>query len=231
MVNEIVLLSTALIDLAFVTLAFRYAIPGLTALLTTNIILVSTFGSKVLTVFGFETNAGNIFYACAFFAGIMLAEHYGKKAAYKSVWVGFLALVLFVFVGQLTIRAGTTATEAGKALLTLFNAVPRIALGSAVAYLLSQNLNIYIYSLLGRKTSKKSLGARVAASSLAGQFVDSLVFFTIAFAGVLPTQRLVQFMVTGFLVKVSVGIISIVFLKLSFLIKPPEKINYQSRVA
>jgi uncharacterized integral membrane protein (TIGR00697 family) len=231
--NEIIFISTALIDLSLIVLALRYGVAGLTGLLVTNIILVSALGSRIISLFGFVTNAGNVFYGCAFFAAIMIAEHYGRKEAYKSVWIGFLALVLFVVMGEFTARyaLSTGLSDTDQAIKTLFIAVPRIALGSMAAYLIAQNINIYVFSAVRGKTGAKLIWLRTVAGSLAGQFVDSIVFFSIAFATTLPFKLLLQAMLTGFVVKVLIGLLSVPFLKLSYSLKPITKVNYQKRVS
>ena len=233
MTNEIIFVATALIDLSLVVLALRYGVAGLTGLLVANIILVSALGSKIISLFGFVTNVGNVFYACAFFAGIMIAEHYGKKEAYKSVWIGFLSLVLFVVMGEFTARYGLSSglSSTDQAIKTLFMAVPRIALGSMTAYLIAQNINIYVFSAVKKKTGMRLIGLRTIAGSLAGQLVDSIVFFSIAFATTLPFKLLIQAMLTGFVVKVSVGVLSVPFLRLSYFLKPIPKVNYKKRVS
>jgi uncharacterized integral membrane protein (TIGR00697 family) len=232
-VNEIVFITTALIDLSLIILALRFGIAGLTGLMVTNIILVSAFGSKIISLFGYTTNAGNVFYGCTFFAGVMIAEHYGLKQAHKSVLVGFLALVLFVLMGEFTVRTGlgTSPSSIDQAMSTLFSAVPRIALGSMTAYLISQNLNIYVFSTIKKKTGSKFVALRTIASSVSGQFVDSLVFFSIAFAGSLPANTLIQTMLTGYAAKVSIGLLSVPFLKLSYFLKPTAKVTYSKRVS
>ena len=233
MTNEIIFAATAFIDLSLIILALRYGVAGLTGMLVTNIILVSALGSKIITLFGFVTNVGNVFYACAFFAGIMIAEHYGRKEAYKSVWIGFLSLLLFVVMGEFTARYGLSGglSNTDQAIKTLFLAVPRIALGSMAAYLIAQNINIYVFSAIKKKTGAKLIWLRTIASSLAGQFVDSIVFFSIAFAATLPFKILLQAMLTGFVIKVLVGVLSVPFLRLSYSLKPTAKVNYQKRVS
>jgi hypothetical protein len=230
--NEIVFFSTALIDLSLIVLALRFGVAGLTGLLVTNIILVSSLGSKLISIFGFVTNAGNVFYACAFFAGIMIAEHYGSKKAYKSVLVGFLSLILFVLMAEFTVRSGlgTAPSSIDQAISTLFMAVPRIALGSMAAYLVAQNINIYVFSIIRKKTGIKLIALRTVTSSVAGQFVDSIIFFTIAFAGTLSAHLLIQAMLTGFVIKVLIGVLSVPFMKLSYSLKPTPNINYHRRV-
>jgi queuosine precursor transporter len=231
--NEIIFVATALIDLSLVVLALRYGVAGLTGMLVANIILVSALGAKIISLFGFVTNVGNVFYACAFFAGITIAEHYGRKEAFKSVWVGFLSLVLFVVMGEFTARYGLSAglSNTDQAIRTLFLAVPRVALGSMAAYLIAQNINIYVFGAVKKKTGTRLISLRTIAGSLAGQFVDSIVFFSIAFAATLPFKLLIQAMLTGFVVKVSVGVLSVPFLRLSYFLKPVAKGNYQKRVS
>jgi uncharacterized integral membrane protein (TIGR00697 family) len=104
MTNGLIFFITVLISLFFILLMLRLGKQGLAGLIVANIILVSTFGALLIPLFGLITNAGNVFYASIFLAAQIITEHYGRKAAFKSVWVGFGALVLFVLLAQYSIR-------------------------------------------------------------------------------------------------------------------------------
>ncbi len=220
MPNQLIFFTTTAISLFFILFMLRLGKEGLTGVIVTNIILVSSFGALLIPLFGLVTNAGNVFYASIFLTGNVLAEHYGRKAAFKSVWVGFSALVLFVLMGQYSIRlVGAPNTEGlAAAMHSVFAAVPRIALASISAYLVSQNLNVWLFDTLHQKTGKKLLWFRTLLSSAVGQLVDSILFFSIAFAGTIPRSELFQSLFTGFGVKMVVAVIGIPFLYLSYFV-------------
>lgn len=211
MTNGLIFFITVLISLFFILLMLRFGEQGLAGLIVTNIILVSCFGALLIPLFGLTTNAGNVFYASIFLTAQVMTEHYGRWAAYRSIAAGFGALVLFVLLAQYSVRlVGVPGSDQlASSMQTVFTGVPRIALASMVAYLFSQSLNIWLFDLLRRKTHKRALWFRAIVSSTAGQVVDSVLFFVIAFAYSLSNDRLLEAMTVGFLVKMIVAILGV----------------------
>lgn len=224
MQNELILFFTALIDLFFILLMSRFGRIGLNISIVMNAIAVAVFGGKLIPLFGFATNTGNVFYACIFAAAMILSQYYGKRAAYKSIWAVFFAMAFFTILGQLTIKlSGLTETEGvHRALHIIFSIEPRIALASMAGYLVSQNLNIWLFDYLRHRRWGYNLSARVIASATTGQFIDSIIFFLIAFLGVIAPDVLIQTILVGFFAKVVVAIFSIPFIQWTFRFAKPE---------
>ncbi len=220
MTNELIFTIIALLDFPSVLVIARLGRSWLVASIILNVLLISVFGAKLVSIFGFVTNSGNVFYAAVFFATQLLVEHYGKQEGYKSIFVGVLSIIFFILMSQLIILTlGLAQTEAiNHAIETLFQAAPRIAFASLLAYAFSQTINIWIFDYLKHKTAGKLAWLRVNLSNLTGQLVDSLIFFTVAFYGKLPPGVLFQTLIVGFLLKVAVGAVSTPFfyLNLSF---------------
>ncbi len=216
--NGLIFAVTVLISLFFLLLMLRLGKQGLSGFIVTNIILVSCFGSLLIPLFGATTNAGNVFYAVIFLAAQIMTEHFGRRAAMRSVWASFGALVLFVLLAQYSIRLSGAADTGTlmSSLQNVFGGLPRLALASMTAYLVSQTLNVWLFDLLRTSTGKKKLWLRSLAASSAGQLVDSMLFFSIAFAHTLTGSQLVQAMIVGFAVKMLVTILGIPVLYASY---------------
>ncbi len=214
MVNEALFFITAIVDLLFVLAMLKFGRMGPVVAIVVNIILISTFGAKLTSVFGFVTNVGNAFYASIFFAGALLVEHFGKREAYKSVWIGAIALTVFIVMGQLTIHLGMAPeTHAiADALQAIFQRSVRIALASLAAYILSQHLNIWLFDYLCHRKTMNAPWIRIMAGASAGQFLDSVIFFSIAFIGAVSASVLVEAIVVGFVLKVAVAALSVPFM-------------------
>jgi uncharacterized integral membrane protein (TIGR00697 family) len=219
MVNETIIVITVFLDLLFILLSLRQGKSTVVAMVVVNLILVSTFGSMLITVFGFTTNAGNVFYACTFFALNLLNEHFGKKSAFNGIWTGFMGLILFVILGQLTIRYIVPDNSVNTSIQTLFNLVPRISFASMLSYLIVQYFNAWLYDRLHQQYGRKMLWLRNNLSTLIAEAFDSIIFFTIAFIGVLSTSDLVQSIILGFILKSAVSLCSTPFMYLSYFFK------------
>ncbi len=79
--------------------------------------------------------------------------------------------------------------QVNDALMTLFDLVPQVAIGSLLAYIVSQNADVYIFSKLKRKfSSDRFLWVRNNVSSMLSQLLDTAIFTVIAFWGILLTD-------------------------------------------
>ena len=203
MSNELIFIITTVGIFGFVLYCFLRGRRWLHAAIVINLIMISVFGAKLVNIFGGVTNVGNIFYVAVFFAGQLLVEHYGIKEGKRSVWLGFFSVLFFVIVGQLTVLyTGIPESDsASRSIETLFKFTPHLALASLLAYLFSQSLNIRLYAYLKGK-NWSTLWRRSLMSNIAGQFLDSVIFFSVAFIGSVTGGILFSAILTGFLVKI-----------------------------
>ena len=79
--------------------------------------------------------------------------------------------------------------------------VPRIVFASITAFVVGQLLNAYVLVKIKEKTKEKSLWLRLMGSTVVGQFVDTLIFCTIAFYGVITGAAFINYVVFGFFYK------------------------------
>jgi len=212
--NEILFIVAVLIDLLFIALAARFGRVGLILAMAINLILVSTFAPKLISLFGAVSNIGNIFYGSIFIAANLLIERYGIKTAVAAIWLSFSCNIFFVVMSQFALRfIGETASlTANDAITALFASAPRIALASIIAYLLVQHLNVWLYSFIKDKTNGRNLWLRHISSTTVSQLLDSVIFFGIAFYAVIPNATLVEAMIIGFILKTVIGVVGTPFL-------------------
>ena len=120
-------------------------------------------------LFGQWLTWGAFTYPIAFLITDVMNRVYGAGPARRVVFVGFV-------VGVICSLIGTQIMGAFGPLVTL-----RIALGSGLAFLTAQLLDVSIFSALREgKWWRAPL-----ASTLVGSSVDTAIFFTIAFSGAL----------------------------------------------
>lgn len=225
--NELFFLAITILDLCIVLLAWRLGKEWLIATILANIILTSTFVAKLIPIFGYVAPSAAAFYASIFVATDILTEHHGKKEGYKSIWLGFLALLTFTIMGQLVLQLEPIADReiVSSAMHTLFSAIPRIAIASFVAYVIAQSFDIWFFHFLREKTGSKWLWFRNNVSTIFSQLVDSIVFFPLAFFGTLPNSTLIELMIIGWLLRVPIALIDTPFLYLSYIVRgqsPPD---------
>lgn len=149
---------------------------------------------KLWDFFGIAVDGGIIVFPIIYILGDLIVEFYGNKIAKNIVLAGFLVNILAVFAFYIVILLPSYhGWEMQNAFVSILGFTPRIILGSLIAYVLSNILNIYIFSKLKESNSvfSKSFIARALGSSAFAHIIDSLIFETIAFLGVLPFNEFV----------------------------------------
>lgn len=221
MSNEILFIIMSLISLSFVLVAFRLGKIYLIALIAVNAVLMNIFVTKGINLFGLAATGGNVLYASIFLGTDLLSEYYGKKTAYKAVMIGFFVSVFFLITSQLIIKFTPADFDiAHSALVTIFTLTPRIVAGSMVAYLISQNLDVWLFMKIKARTHGDLLWLRNNGSTFGSQLIDSAIFTVIAFAGVYP--NLWQLILFTYIIKVAVAVFDTPFIYLSKKLKPKE---------
>ena len=202
--NELLLVVTALFSASLVLVGWKLGKERLYSVIIVFLILIAAVGGKIVPFFGFETNTGNIFYASVFLATYFLIERFGRREGIYSIWVGVIAVLFFSVLAQITVALTGSQTTASlnEALAIAFGPVSRITFASLCAYSLSQSLNVYIYLLLKKRTQGKYLWLRANISNALAQLLDSAVFFTIAFSGVVPFSEVSEIIFAGLAIKI-----------------------------
>lgn len=162
-----------------------------TVLLTSNLIAVKLVAFGPLTL-----PAAVIVFPLSYLFGDVLTEVYGYGAARRVIWLGFgcnLIFVLFVLAaGALPGAAGAWDSSAQSAYARILGFTPRLLAASFLAYVAGEFLNSFVMARLKIATQGRWLWTRTIASTLLGQGVDSAIFITGAFTGILPFNLLVR---------------------------------------
>lgn len=169
-----------------------------TCLLTANIIAV-----KLITLFGFLVPAGIIVFPLSYLFGDVLTEVYGYAAARGVIWLGFacnLLAVLAFYLGGLAPAAPIWHQQA--AYDTILGFTPRLLLASFTAYMVGEFVNAFVLARLKIATKGRWLWTRTIGSTLVGEGLDTLIFISIAFWGVIPSQLILTAILTQWTFKV-----------------------------
>jgi len=133
-------------------------------------------------LFRFQINEwltyGALLFPISFLFTDILSEKLGRKFAYNVVRNGIFISIIPTFI-----------------IVDI-----RIAIGSIIAYFVSQNLDIYIFDYI-KKTKYNKWYIRNNVSTFISQVVDSVLFFLISFAGILPLFELIKLIVGAIIIK------------------------------
>lgn len=157
------------------------------ALITAN--MVST---KILEVGPFFVPAGVLAYSITFAMTDTLCELWGRKQTQAVVAAGFVAQLLVLGLILLAVYLpGAPFWQNQAAYASVFGPAPRIILASLVAYLVSQSFDLWAFTWLKERFQGRHLWLRNNLSTAASQLIDTLIFITVAFAGVLELWPLI----------------------------------------
>jgi len=215
--NEALWLGFAVFDLFMVVVIFRmFGRTGLFALIVFNLVLCNIQVMKTVELFGLTTTLGNVLYASVFLSTDLLSEYYGKEEAKRGVILGFLALTLATAYMQIALLFTPAEGDfAHEHLSAIFGFMPRIALGSMAAYLVSQTHDVWAFHFIRQRTGERMLWLRNNASTLVSQALDSTIFCFIAFFGLFETRVFIQILITTYIMKALVGFLDTPFIYLA----------------
>jgi uncharacterized integral membrane protein (TIGR00697 family) len=131
-----------------------------------------------------------------------IAEVWGFRKARLIIWSGF-AMNFFVAVLGMTAVALPAAPywDGEEHFNFVFSMAPRIMAASLTAFLVGSFLNAYVMSRMKVANSGRHFSARAILSTVVGETFDSLIFFPIAFGGVIPVSGLLQLMAAQIVLK------------------------------
>jgi uncharacterized integral membrane protein (TIGR00697 family) len=176
-----------------------------TTLLTANIIAV-----KLVALGDLVVPAGVVVFPLSYIFGDVLTEVYGYRQARRVIWLGFLCNLLMVaaiWVGGLLPAA--SFWDAQPAYERILGFTARLLVASFAAYLVGEFANAYVLARLKIATRGRWLWTRTVGSTLVGQALDSAVFITLAFAGVMPgADALLTAILTQWLLKSAYEIVA-----------------------
>ncbi|MFA6844568.1 MAG: queuosine precursor transporter [Sphaerochaetaceae bacterium] len=176
---------------------------GLYIWIPISVIVANIQVTKNIQLFGMDATLGNIIYATGFLATDLLSEFYGPKASAKAVMIGFFSLVAMTVMMQFALIFTPSPSDISQAALSaIFGLMPRIALGSLIAYLLSNSHDIWAFEFWRkRKPGRNTLWIRNNFSTMVSQLIDSVIFTLIAFWGVYPREIVISIMISTYLLK------------------------------
>ena len=208
MQNELLWLVMLLANFLLIIFAYRlFGKWGLVMWIPISVIVANIQVIQTVELFGMVATLGNIVYATSFLVTDILSENYGKEEAKKAVRIGFYSLISMTLLMNLALqflplKGDEFATVTHEATSTIFSLMPRIAVASLSAYLLSQRHDVWAYHFWKKRFSKDNqIWLRNNLSTMISQLIDSVVFVIIAFYGVYETKVLFEIFITTYVLK------------------------------
>lgn len=158
--------------------------------------------TKVVQLWGITATAGLIVFPISYIINDCIAEVWGFKKARLIIWSGFAMNFLVIGFAQLAVMLPAAPFwEGEEGFNFVFGMAPRIAVASLTAFLVGSFLNAYVMSKMKVASNGKHFSLRAIVSTLVGESADSLIFFPIAFGGLIPVNELLIMVVTQAVLK------------------------------
>lgn len=164
--------------------------------------------AKVVQLGPIAVTAGLIVFPVSYIINDCIAEVWGFRKARLIIWMGFLMNFFVVALGQIAIAIpAATFWEGEEAFDFVFGMAPRIAAASLTAFLVGSFINAYVMSRMKVASQGRHFSARAILSTVAGESADSLIFFPLAFGGLMPVNELMKMMVVQVVLKTAYEIV------------------------
>lgn len=147
--------------------------------------------------------AGVLFFPLSYIFGDILTEVYGYARDRRVVWAGFCALIFAAFMAWVIVVLPPAAEwrDNQAHVAAIFGNTPRIVAASILAFWCGSFVNSYVLARMKIMTQGRWLWTRTIGSTLCGEAVDTLIFYTIAFAGIWDRALLWQVLLTQYVLK------------------------------
>jgi uncharacterized integral membrane protein (TIGR00697 family) len=153
----------------------------------TNAIVAELIGGKLVQFFGlFTQSIGIILWPVIFLLTDLINEYYGKDGVKKLTYitVGLISFTFIILSIALSIPATSFSPVSDSVFNTIFGQSQWIIVGSIIAFLLSQLVDVYVFWMFKKVTGDKHIWVRATGSTMVSQLIDTFVVQFIAF--VLP---------------------------------------------
>lgn len=158
--------------------------------------------TKVIQLGPIAVTAGLIVFPVSYIINDCIAEVWGFRKARLIIWMGFLMNFMAVALGQIAVALPAAPFWEGEAGFNfVFGMAPRIAAASLTAFLAGSFINAYVMSRMKVFSRGKNFSARAVLSTVAGESADSLLFFPLAFGGLMPVPELLKMMLVQVVLK------------------------------
>lgn len=210
----------------------RYKFLGLlTALYITFQLVSDVTAGKIISFFGFPVSVTVIYFPVTYILSDVLTEVYGYAKSRSVIWLVLLCSVLAGISYQLVVVLPPASFfTANDSYIQIFGQVPRILIGGWIAVFAGEISNSYVLAKLKIICNGRWLWVRTISSTIVGQFVNTLAFYSIGLFGILPFNVLSDAVITGWIIKTAVEVLftPVTYLVIGFL-KRSENEDYYDR--
>ncbi len=184
---------------------------AINAVFIMSLLVANVVAGKVVDLFGFIVPAAVVAYGITFLCTDVINEIWGKEEANKTVKLGFKIQVASMVLILLAIwlPPAIFAVDFNISFKTVLGQNVRVVFASLTAYTISQAHDVISFDFWRNKTKGKHKWIRNNLSTLTSQIIDTAIFITIAFWGLVP--NLLWMIFSQYVVKAVIALIDTPF--------------------
>ncbi len=175
----------------------------------------SLFGQSGLS---FTLTCGVLLWPLEFVMTDIVNEYYGPRAVRRIsftavILISYAFLMYFMAIGVppadfwITTGVKNGIPDMQNAFSGIFGQGMRIIVGSLIAFLVSQVVDVTVFHKIKKITGEKKMWLRATGSTLVSQLVDSYIVLFIAFSGVFTWQQILAIGMINYTYKFFMAII------------------------
>ena len=178
------------------------------------LVIISNIQSiKVVELLNFTMSLGNISYGAIFLSTDIISEKFGRKSTNEATNLSFVFMILFTLMMSVFLQYEPSSTDFSQsAFETIFGFIPRITVGSLIAYFCGQKLDAFLYAFLKKKYNKVWISNNV--STFISQILDTFLFVSIAFLGTMNIDEIITLIFTMLIFKWLIALLDTPFMLL-----------------
>ncbi len=173
-----------------------------------SLIITNVFAFKLVELFGFTFGAGALLFPFCLILGDIITEVYGFKRARAVILTSLLCFFFYAVISQIVVALPPSSQwNHQEAFATVFSFAPRVFLAGALAYLAGELSNSFVMSKLKTFSGGRYFFFRAVLSTIVGELLNSVVFFTIVFWGKPEFSILASVIINGTILKAAIEIL------------------------
>jgi queuosine precursor transporter len=184
----------------------------LTGIFISNAIVAELIGGKLIQIGPFVMSMGILPWPIVFLTTDLINEYFGEKGVRKLSFItaGLIAYVFVILFMAINIPAAKGISPVNdQQFYAVFGQSLWIIVGSIIAFLASQLIDVSVFHYFKNKTGKSKIWLRTTGSTVVSQFFDSYIVLGIAFylPGKINFETFISSALTGYTFKLVVAVL------------------------
>lgn len=184
----------------------------LAGIFITNAVVAELIGGKLIQIGPFVMSIGILPWPIVFLTTDLINEYFGEKGVKKLslITAGLISYAFVLLFLAITIPAAKGISPVNdEQFFAVFGQSMWIIIGSIVAFLVSQLIDVTIFWYFKNRTGSKKIWLRATGSTIISQLFDSFIVLGIAFwlPGKINFDTFITSALTGYTFKLGIAIL------------------------